>query len=132
MICTILDDVFPEADGELSIALLDAEEMTRINTAYLGHDESTDVITFNYSDKALSGEIMVCIDEAIWQAHSFGTVWESELVRYIIHGVLHLKGYEDHTAILRKRVQREEDRILRGLMQKYDLTNLVRHTVKAS
>ena len=43
----------------------------------------------------LHGEIFICVDEAIRQARRFGTIWQSEIVRYLIHGVLHLLGFDD-------------------------------------
>src|SRR2546427_238130 len=63
----------------------------------------------------LHGEIFICIDEVISQAGKFRTSWQKELVRYLIHGVLHLCGYNDRRASARRRMKSEEDRLLRQL-----------------
>ena len=83
--------------------------------SYLRHDGSTDVIAFDYAKiagqavqpvpktawtengqagslSALHGEIFICVDEAVLQARKFHTSWQSEIVRYLVHGVLHLLG----------------------------------------
>ena len=78
--------------------------MTLVNETFLKHEGSTDVITFDYLEKRkaesgkrkhLHGEIFVCVDDAISQAKKFKTSWQSEIVRYIVHGVLHLLGHDD-------------------------------------
>ena len=43
----------------------------------------------------LHGEIFICVDEAVLQARKFRTSWQSEIVRYLVHGVLHLLGHDD-------------------------------------
>ena len=45
--------------------------------------------------RPLHGEIFICVDEAVWQARKFRTSWQSEIVRYLVHGVLHLLGHDD-------------------------------------
>ena len=119
-------------EAELGINLVTAREMTLVNETFLRHEGSTDVITFDYAEARaalpreaknrtrrpaarapLSGEIFVCVDEAILQARKFGTRWQSEVVRYIIHGILHLLGHDDSGAAARRRMKREENRLLR-------------------
>jgi rRNA maturation RNase YbeY len=120
-------------DFELGISVVNEEAMTRTNECYLRHQGSTDVITFDYSDAAidgkLAGEIFVCIDEAMTQAPHFGTTWQNELVRYIIHGVLHLTGYDDKKSAARKKMKGEEDRLMRKLAAhlKLDQITTARH-----
>jgi rRNA maturation RNase YbeY len=63
----------------------------------------------------LHGEIFICVDEAVAQARRFRTSWQSELIRYLIHGLLHLRGYDDHNASSRRQMKRKEDRVLRRL-----------------
>ena len=60
----------------------------------------------------LHGEIFVCVDEAVLQARKFGTSWQSEIVRYIVHGVLHLLGFDDSSAGARRKMKREENRLV--------------------
>ena len=116
--------VFGEKECAISIALLDADEISRVNKAFLKHDGATDVITFDYSDGLLCAELLICVDEAIGQAQVFETTWQSELVRYLVHGFLHLDGYEDHVPVAGRRMKREEDRIVEQLARKFDFSKL--------
>ncbi len=113
---------------ELSIFIVGAAEMARINLKHLQHEGSTDVITFPYSDagsaESLVGDIFICIDDAIQQARSFKSTWQSELVRYFIHGLLHLEGYDDLTPAKRRIMKREENRLVRHLTGIFPLNRL--------
>lgn len=132
-------------NADLGINLVAALEMTALNGTFLHHAGSTDVITFDYSvgqvsrpshfsskrigDRpeacpALSGEIFICVDEALAQARKFKTSWQSEIVRYLIHGVLHLTGHDDSPAGERRKMKREEDRLLRQLSRRFSLAEL--------
>src|SRR5213596_1423422 len=74
--------------------------------------------------KHLHGEIFICIDDAVKQARQFRTTWQSELVRYLIHGVLHLVGYDDLTLAGRCVMKREENRLLRMLSRRFSFRHL--------
>jgi len=95
-----------EVEFDLGVKIVSSPEMAQVNEQYLQHAGSTDVITFSYLEaeqkRRLHGDIYVCIDEAVIQAKRFSTSWQEELVRYIVHGVLHLLGYDDRTERLRK------------------------------
>jgi probable rRNA maturation factor len=112
----------------LGINLVAAPEMTLMNEAFLKHEGTTDVITFDYTDKTegtiLAGEIFVCVDEAIVHAKKFKTKWQPEIVRYIVHGVLHLLGHDDHRVAARRKMKREENRWLRALAEKFSLAQI--------
>jgi probable rRNA maturation factor len=119
--------------AELGIHLVAAPEMTRLNEKFLRHAGPTDVITFDFSNprpqtpdprRQLHGEIFVCVDEAVWQARKFGTGWQSEVVRYIVHGVLHLLGFDDSHAGARRKMKREENHRLRELSRRFPLSKL--------
>jgi probable rRNA maturation factor len=133
--------------AELGINLVATREMTLINKTFLRHEGSTDVITFDYTEKVarasrlhnkslkreirrrdacttLSGEIFVCVDEAILQARKFRTTWQSEIARYLVHGVLHLLGHDDRHAAARSRMKRKENRRLAGLSKKFSLAQI--------
>ena len=120
----------------LEINLVTAPEITRLNEKFLHHGSSTDVITFDYRDKdwsgkflpALHGEIFVCVDEAVSQARRFGTSWQSETVRYVVHGVLHLLGHDDLHAAARRKMKHEENRLVRELSRRFSLAQLARCT----
>ena len=120
--------------AELGINLVAAREMTLLNETFLQHAGSTDVITFDHRGEAsretgepgLHGELFVCVDEAVLQAKRFRCTWQSEIVRYIVHGVLHLRGHDDLKAAARRRMKREENRLVRRLAQKISFAQLAR------
>ena len=65
---------------------------------YRQHDYFTDIITFDYCEgERLSGDLFISIDSVRENAITYGTEFEDELNRVIVHGVLHLIGYDDHT-----------------------------------
>jgi probable rRNA maturation factor len=113
-------------DFDLTVHLVNSREMARLNQTLLGHEGPTDVITLDYSEAArpgeLTGEIFVCVDEAVLQAGRFCATWPSELTRYIIHGVLHLRGYNDLEPKARRRMKREESRLLKEMSRRFDLS----------
>ncbi len=117
----------------LGINLVAAPEMTLVNETFLKHKGSTDVITFDHlnpesriqnPESQLHGELFVCVDDAISQAKQFKTSWQSELVRYVVHGVLHLLGHDDLRADLRRKMKREENSLLRKLSEKISLAQI--------
>lgn len=121
----LLQELLHVRNFELGIHLVSEKEIVRLNETFLHHQGSTDVISFNYAfpgSLLLWGEIFVCVDEAVVQAARFHTTWESELARYVIHGVLHLSGYDDVSASARRKMKREENRLLRLLPQKFSAT----------
>ena len=134
---------------ELGINLVGEREMTLLNETFLKHEGSTDVITFDHAEKAaqasrlhkkslkreirrrdacaaLCGEICICLNEAVSQAKQFDTSWQSEIVRYIVHGVLHLLGFDDSSAGARHKMKREENRRLGELSRRFTLAQLSR------
>jgi probable rRNA maturation factor len=127
MIRHLLEKSIGADNYDLAAHLVGALEMTRLNETRLRHAGSTDVISFDYSESAtkpLAGEIFVCVDEAIVQAARFRTTWQEELARYIVHGVLHLRAYDDVAPAARRRMRREEDRLVEELRRRFDLRKL--------
>lgn len=113
-----LDEQLGLQSYDLGIHLLSSRRMADMNQTHLQHQGPTDVITFDYRDPdrdALHGELLVCPAVAVTQAREHGTSWESEIRRYIIHGVLHLQGYDDVSAAARRVMKREENRRLKAL-----------------
>src|SRR5665213_1816550 len=106
-----LTEFLDREDYELGVHLVNAREMAALNEKYLRHEGSTDVITFDYheNNQSLQGEIFICIDEALIQARQFGVSWQSEVARYLIHGLLHLEGFDDTEPALRKVMKRREN-----------------------
>jgi probable rRNA maturation factor len=125
---TLLEEELGLAAYELGISFVSANRMAEINQQYLEHEGSTDVITFDYREGygagsesgELAGEIYISISDARRQAREFRTRWEEEVVRYIVHGVLHLRGYDDLAAAKRRVMKREENRLLRRLKGRCD------------
>jgi len=120
---------------ELEINLLGAKEMAALNEIFLRHEGSTDVITFDYLEKRKAesgkrkfvyGEIFISVDDAVSQAKRFKTSWQSEIIRYLVHGILHLLGHDDLRADLRRKMKRQENRLLRALLVKFSLAQIAR------
>lgn len=100
---------------ELGIHLVSSREMARVNWQFLRHEGSTDVITFDHGSTSLRlhGELFISVEDSVRQATEFNTDWAQELARYVIHGILHLKGYDDLEPGARRLMKREEGRLVR-------------------
>ena len=82
--------------GDINYILCSDPYLLDINRQYLNHDYFTDVITFDYSeDNVISGDIFISVDTVADNAKEYGVTFEKELERVMIHGVLHLVGYND-------------------------------------
>jgi probable rRNA maturation factor len=127
-----LKDIFTQPHYELGIHLIGAEEMAEVNQRFLQHSGSTDVITFDYAEtkNILHGEIFISVDDAVSQAKEFRTTWQSELIRYVVHGILHLRGFDDLNPVARKIMKREENRVVTELTRRFPLNKLLRSPKK--
>jgi probable rRNA maturation factor len=74
----------------------------------------------------LRGELFVCLDDAVKQACEFRTTWQNELIRYVIHGLLHLCGHDDLKPAARRRMKREENRIFSATAKHFPVSRLAR------
>ncbi len=84
--------------GPLSVIFCSDPYILGINREYLGHDYYTDIITFDYTEgDKVSGDLFISIDTVRANAVEYGTTFPDELHRVIVHGLLHLIGYDDHT-----------------------------------
>lgn len=104
--------------ARLSIAVVGDAKMAELHLAFLGKRGPTDVLTFPLAetgDDRIEGEIVVSQDTAAREAAARGHGVEAELLLYIVHGVLHLVGYDDGRAGDARRMHRAEDRILSEL-----------------
>ena len=87
------------SDSLLTVILTNEKEMERINNDFLNHKGVTDVITFDYQEQKINeiGEIYICLDVVKQQAKDFANSFDKELLLYLVHGMLHLKGLKDKT-----------------------------------
>ena len=99
--------------GELSFIFCSDEYLKEINVKYLNHDFFTDVITFDYSkEKLLFGDVYVSTDRVKENAKTYNSSFNKELFRVIIHGVLHLCGFNDKTKKEKTLIRSKENEAL--------------------
>jgi len=94
----------------LSIVLVSDVEMTRLNLRYHAVAGTTDVLSFDYG--AGHGELIISVARAVAQARAYRTTPSRELALYIIHGILHLQGFDDLQPVPRRRMRAAERRLL--------------------
>ena len=158
VVLALFREAWPDAGFDLAIRLVAAPEIAHLNETFLRHKGSTDVISFDYSERTrqasllprflvsrrslpakrhtcpalLHGEIVVCLDEAVRQSRRFHTTWQSELVRYVVHGVLHLLGYDDRDSRARRRMKAAEDALVRRLARQFVFSALGRTRMRGA
>jgi probable rRNA maturation factor len=106
------------ADADISLAFVDNATIHQLNKRYLHHDEPTDVLSFPLSESAakrLAGELVIGAEVAKAQAESRGHAVDVELALYVIHGLLHLCGYDDKTPLHAAAMRDRERHYLRTL-----------------
>ena len=123
---TILMDELRETNAyDLTIIFVNETRMAKINLKHLRHEGTTDIITFDYTPPTLlHGELIVCPAVASEHADQYQVTLGQEIVRNIIHGVLHLLGYDDKESTARKKMKREENRLLKKLSRRFSLDTL--------
>ena len=101
--------------GDLVYAFFSDNELKSLNNSYLGHDYFTDVISFNDSEgTVLSGNIAISVDRVLDNSKKFKTSFEDELLRVMVHGLLHFMGYNDSTDHEMKQMRDKEDNNLKS------------------
>jgi rRNA maturation RNase YbeY len=99
--------------GEVTYVLLSDKGLLPYNKRYLGHDEYTDVITFDLqTGTGISGDILISYDRVRENAATFGASAQHELRRVMVHGLLHLMGHSDKSEAKRKAMRAVEDKYL--------------------
>ncbi len=101
--------------SEMEINFVSAETMLAVNKKFLNHNYDTDIITFDYSNERdnLDGEIFISFAQAEKNSKLFHVSTDNELLRLIVHGVLHLIGYDDKIADRRKVMKKREDQLVK-------------------
>jgi len=99
--------------GDIAYIFCSDERILEINKQYLNHDYFTDIITFDYSEGSIiSGDIFISVDTVQSNSAEFGVSFETELLRILIHGILHLCGQDDKTPELRTEMTKKENSAL--------------------
>ena len=95
-------------------------KIQQVNKEHLKHDFVTDVITFDYSnDKEICAEAFVCASEVFKNAKRYGQPIENEMVRVLLHAVLHVLGYDDKSKASSQEMRKQEDRFLAVFNKKH-------------
>ena len=98
--------------AEISVAFVTDKRIKKLNQKYLGHDCSTDVISFNISENPseLVADIVICTETALRNAKIYKTTPRYEIDLYVAHGLLHLLGYDDRSTGKVKLMRKAETR----------------------
>ena len=107
-------------ESSLAIVFVTRQKISALNKKYLGKAHTTDVLAFDAREKSggarkdevFAGDIVISVDAAKRNAAMYGVPFTQELVLYIIHGILHLLGYDDHTPKDIKKMRRKEQQVL--------------------
>ena len=99
--------------GDIAVIFCSDGYLLDVNRKYLGHDYFTDIITFDYCEgERLSGDLFISVDSVRENAVEYGTEFANELNRVMVHGLLHLIGYDDHTEEDVKTMREKENQYL--------------------
>lgn len=103
--------------GQINIVITGDNYLRIMNKKYLGRDYYTDVITFDYSDKdVISGDLYISLERVRENGLTYGEGEERELLRVMVHGLLHLAGYEDRKDKEKKIMRDKEEKYLKLFM----------------
>lgn len=99
--------------GEINYIFCSDSKILEVNRQYLQHDYYTDIITFDYTKGSrISGDLFISLDTVKSNSEQFGTNYETELLRVIIHGILHLCGIDDKGPGEREIMEKAENEAL--------------------
>jgi len=110
-------------NSSLSINFVGSSDMKYLNKKYFSRERATDVIALGYQETKRGrvcrdlcgrylGDIIICPDVAICNAKSYSKSFEYEISLYIVHGILHLLGYQDIGIVKRKKMQKKQEEVL--------------------
>ncbi len=109
----IIDTINKEghAPGIIQFIFCDDNQLLKINQDYLNHNTLTDIVTFNYNDEfeGISGDIFISVDRVRENAEDYNVTFIEELHRVIIHGILHLLGFDDQDDRTREAIRAKEN-----------------------
>ena len=105
--------------GEISFIITSDDYLRNVNKEFLNHDYFTDVISFNYSSEGnITGEIYISEDTVRRNSIEYNVEFDNEMLRVMIHGVLHLVNYDDETDEKRQEMRRFEDKWMNLFFEK--------------
>ena len=122
IVVNILKILKKSSNTKLEIVFLNDRAIKPLNERYKGANSATDVLSF---DLGSCGEILISSDMALRNSRVFNTPLEKELVLYVIHGILHLFGYDDEKPKERLRMFRKQDSVLEMLCAKISLSKVL-------
>ena len=108
--------------AELELVFLDNRQIRRLNKRHKGEDRPTDVLSFNLGGMV---EIFISIDKALANSKIFKTALEEEFTLYVIHGILHLIGYDDENRIDRVKMEAKQSKILKDICKRENLSKVL-------
>lgn len=98
---------------KIYINFIDSSHTFELNKFYLKHDTNTDVLTFSYSDsEPFSADIFISYEMAFYNSKKYKVGFESEILRLIIHSILHILGHKDKSAKQKQLIHKMEDKLL--------------------
>lgn len=101
--------------GDITYVFCDDETLHKINVEHLQHDTLTDIISFDYTiGKQLHGEIYISIERVLDNAKDFNVSFENELLRVLIHGVLHFMNFKDKTDLQKTAMRSMENEAIKN------------------
>lgn len=114
---SLINKVFKKENKKVSqihVNFVSRYRLRSVNKRFLGHDYNTDVIAFDYvgNGRAVDGELLISLDDVRWNSKFFGTSFKHELSRVVIHGCLHLAGYDDRTKRQKELMRKKENSYL--------------------
>ncbi len=124
-ICGLLDD---NPDFSIAVNFVDSKTICRINKEFVGHEGTTDVISFDYRTQDdpcpddVNAELFICTDTASLVAKRLKKKFHDEIALYIVHGILHISGEDDLTPPDRKRMRGLENKVLSELCKSFDFS----------
>lgn len=95
--------------GEINLIFCSDEYLLSMNQEHLDHDYYTDIITFNYNTDSINGDLFISVDRVKDNAQLEQTDWLNELNRVVVHGVLHLIGFNDKTDEEQEEMTKQEN-----------------------
>ena len=106
--------------GELAFIFCSDEKILEVNQSFLQHDYYTDIITFDYCEgEIVSGDIFISVERVAENATSHNVEYNTELLRILAHGVLHLIGFQDKRPKNKKEMTENEDLCISLFLTKF-------------